>query len=151
MKSLLIVTEIFDASGLETSIRREIAALTRAGYRIHLATGPRFNRTLLPKEVATVTNNLALGPDAGIAEFIDAVDTLRHIIRDNAIDCVHAHPFTSLLPALIAAEQERIQFALTLHGPASLAVCYGPIYDFILTSAILPSAGLVVAASEETA
>lgn len=151
MKSLLIVTEMFDVGGLETSIRGEIVALTRAGCHVHLATGPRFNPMLLPKEVASVTHHLSLGPDASIADFTQAVDKLRRLIRDHAIDCVHAHPFTSLLPALIAAQQERVQSSLTLHGPASLAVYYGPIYDFILTSAILPSAGLVVAVSAETA
>ena len=151
MKSLLIVTEIFDIGGLETSIRGEIVALTHAGCHVHLATGPRFNPMLLPKEVASVTHNLSLGPDTSVVNFIHTVDQLRRLIRQHAIDCVHAHPFASMLPALIAAELEGVQCALTLHGPASLGACYGPIYDFFLTSVILPNAGLVIAVSEETA
>lgn len=149
MKSLLIVTEAFEVGGLETHIRGEIVSLSRAGCSVHLATGKRFNPLLLPPETASLTTHLPFGPETTLTELSHAVEALRHIIRQHAIKCVHAHPFTSLLPAYIAAEFEKIPFVLTLHGPASLGSFYGPLYDFILTSILLPHAALVVTVSEE--
>lgn len=151
MKSILIVTEAFEVGGLETHIRGEIVSLTRAGCRIHLATGQRFNPLLLPPEIASLSYNLPFGPEATLTELILAVKQLRKIIREHAVECIHAHPFTSLLPSLIAAELEKVSFVLTLHGPASLANNYGPLYDFILTSILLPNANLVITVSKEIA
>lgn len=149
MRSLLIVTEAFEIGGLETHIRGEIISLTRAGCQVHLATGKRFSDLLVPSETASLTTDLPLGPEATFVELIHAVEVFRGIIRQHAIECVHAHPFTSLLPSLIAAELEKVPFVLTLHGPASLGSFYGPIYDFILTSILLPQASLVVTVSQE--
>lgn len=151
MKSLLIVTEAFEVGGLETHIKGEIISLSQTGCRVHLATGCRFNRLLLPSEIASLTYDLPLGPEATLTELIQAVEKLRYIIREHAIEYIHAHPFTSLLPSLIAAELEKIPLILTLHGPASLASFYGPVYDFILTSILLPNASLVIAVSKEIA
>lgn len=149
MRSLLVVTEAFEIGGLETHIRGEIISLTRAGCQVHLATGKCFSDLLVPSETASLTTDLPLGPEATFVELIHAVEVFRGIIRQHAIECVHAHPFTSLLPSLIAAELEKVPFVLTLHGPASLGSFYGPIYDFILTSILLPQASLVVTVSQE--
>lgn len=151
MKSLLIVTENFDVGGLETHIKGEIITLSRLGCSVHLATGGRFNPLLLPKEVASVSTHLALGADATVAEFMNAVDCLRSLIRNHTIECVHAHPFTSLLPSMMAAELEGIPFVLTLHGPASVNGFCGAIHDFIFTSIILKYSSLVTVVSNEVA
>lgn len=148
MKSLLIVTENFDVGGLETHIRGEIIALTKAGWQVHLATGSRFSNMLVPSEIISVTNNLHLGSEATLADFTATVEALRHLIREHAIDYVHAHPFISLLPSLIAAEMEQVPFTITLHGPASLNH-QEPLYDFFLTSVLLPQVSLVTTVSDE--
>lgn len=99
MKSILIVSEAFEVGGLETHIRGEIVSLTRAGCRVHLATGKRFNDLLLPPETASLTKDLPLGPESSLAELLHTIETLRQIVRQHAIECIHAHPFISLLPA----------------------------------------------------
>ncbi|MDR5826165.1 glycosyltransferase [Caballeronia sp. LZ043] len=151
MKSILIITELFEIGGLETHLRGEITWLSRNGYAVHLATGPRFDNALLPPEVSSVTSDLALGPEATWAQALETIESLRELIRTYSIDYVHAHPFTSLVPGMLVAELENLPFVMTLHGPASLAPCYGPIYDFLLTSVILPNASVITCVSEETA
>lgn len=151
MRSLLVVTEIFEVGGLETHVRDEIAFLSRAGCSVHLATGRRFSSLLLPPEAASLTGGLALGPESTLGDLVQSVEALRRLIRERGVECVHAHPFTSLLPGFIAAELERVPFVMTLHGPASLAGCYGPLHDFVLDAVLLPRSSLVVAVSEEVA
>ncbi len=151
MKTLLITTELFNIGGLETHVAGEVACLTEEGFRIHLVVGANASYKMLPKEAASVTVGMAMGPATTTAELIQTVESLRKIIREQAVECVHAHPFTSLVPSLIAAELEGIPFVVTLHGPASVADSYGSFYDFLLTSVILPKADMVVAVSQEVA
>jgi glycosyltransferase involved in cell wall biosynthesis/peptidoglycan hydrolase CwlO-like protein len=151
MKAILVATELFDVGGLETHVSGEVACLSQAGYHVHLVAGSNANNLLLPKAAASVTSGLAFGPDTTVSGLVQTVEMLRQLIRKQAIECVHAHPFTSLLPCLIAAEMEEVPFVITLHGPASLTDCYGPIYDFLLTSIVLPKADMVVAVSKEVA
>jgi glycosyltransferase involved in cell wall biosynthesis len=148
MKSLLIVTELFTLGGLETHIRGEIENLTEAGVEVHLAVGKAFQDSLLPSGLTSTTHGLPLGPDCSPEELLAAIDQLRKIIRQHGIECVHVHPFTSIIPAVVAAELERVPYVITLHGPASLA-SYGPIYDLLVRDVILPSAPLIVAVSPE--
>jgi len=151
MKSLLIITEQFDIGGLETHVAGEVACLANLGFQIHLSTGTNAPKTMLPKETTSLTTGLTMGSNINTAELIQTVESLRKIIRDKNIECVHAHPFTSLIPSLIAAELERVPFVVTLHGPASFPNCFGSIYDFLLISVILPKADMVVAVSQEMA
>lgn len=151
MKSVLIITELFEIGGLETHIAGEIACLENAGIRTHLATGSSNNEALSSLKATSVTTDLKFGPTITTQELEETVERLRDIIHQKKIDCIHAHPFTSLIPALISAELEKIPFIVTLHGPASLAPCYGPIYEFILSTQILGTADLVLAVSPETA
>jgi GT2 family glycosyltransferase/glycosyltransferase involved in cell wall biosynthesis len=151
MKSILVITEAFTVGGLETHIAGEVAFLSQSGYEVHLAVGKQFKRLLLPTQLASLTTGLAFGPEASVSDLISTVDKLRQLIRLNSITLIHAHPFTSLLPGMLAAELENIPFVLTLHGSGSLASCYGPMYDFILKSIILPNAGVIIAVSEDLA
>lgn len=148
MKSLLIVTEQFTLGGLETHIRGEVEHLIKAGVRVHLATGKAFEETLLPPGLASITHGLPLGPECSLKELLSVIDHLRQIIRQHAIECVHVHPFTSIIPAVVAAELESVPYAITLHGPASM-FSYGPIYDLLVKDIILPSAPLIIAVSPE--
>jgi hypothetical protein len=148
MKSILIVTEQFTIGGLETHIRGEISRLCESGVEVHLATGNIFEEELLPPNVASVSRGLPLDPASTPEGLLTAINQLRKIIREHSIDGVHIHPFTSIIPAVAAAELERIPYAITLHGPASLA-SYGAIYDLLFKDVILPNTGLIVAVSPE--
>ncbi|WP_051618135.1 glycosyltransferase [Desulfofundulus thermocisternus] len=149
IKSILIVTEAFEFGGLETHIRGEIKELSKYGCRVHLACGHRFREDLIPSSIASVSSGLALGPDATMKDLVNTVEALDSLIVEHNVQVVHAHPFTSMFPALIASEKRQLPCVLSLHGPASLGDCYGPYYDFLLRSVILPGASMVIAVSEE--
>jgi hypothetical protein len=148
-KSILIVSEAFEIGGLETHIRGEIIALVNLGWEVHFACGHRYISKLMPDCVSSITSNLHLNPDAKISEINDSIEKLRIILRENHIEYVHAHPFTSFFPAQTAAELERAKFIITLHGPASLNSYNGPIYDFLLNEVTFKSSNLVICVSEE--
>lgn len=148
MKSVLIVTEQFTIGGLETHIRGEIIRLSENGVQVHLAAGRAFDDALLPSGLSSVSHGIPLDPTITPDELLTAINRLRQIIREQSIACVHVHPFTSIIPAVAAAELEAIPIAITLHGPASLA-SYGPLYDFLIKHVILPKSELIVVVSPE--
>ncbi len=148
MKSILIVTEQFTMGGLETHIRGEILRLTEKGVKVHLATGRAFDDALLPDALVSLSHGIPLDPTISPNELLVAIDRLREIIREKSIDCVHVHPFSSIVPAVVAAELEAIPIAITIHGPASL-MSYGPLYDLLIKHVILPKSALIIAVSPE--
>ena len=148
MKSVLIVTEQFTLGGLETHISGEIKQLSEQGLSVHLAVGTAFEETFLPPCVSSVASGIPFEPSASAGDLLTAIDRLRNVIRQYSIDAVHVHPFTSIIPAVAAAELEGIPFAITFHGPGSLS-SFGPTYDFLLKEVILPSAPLIVSVSPE--
>lgn len=150
-KSLMIVTEAFELGGVETYIRSEVEGLVRRGWRVHLVCGRRFSEAMLPKGLASVTSDLALGPEAGIDDFLGAVDQIVAIGRRENVSIIDAHPFTALIPALASASILRVPCIATLHGPSSVAGSYGPAYDFMLASLVLPAASRVLVVSGEVA
>ncbi|WP_432723594.1 glycosyltransferase family 4 protein [Jeongeupia wiesaeckerbachi] len=149
MKAILIVTEAYLIGGLETHIRGEVSALTQLGCQVHMAVGTAFNDMLRPIELVSLTTGVAMSPEASELDLVQSVELIRRIIRRNSIDCVHAHPFISLIPAFIAAALENVKFVVTLHGPSSLSGVYGPIYDFFVKSLIFPGSSLVISVSKE--
>lgn len=150
-KSLMIVTEAFELGGVETYIRSEVEGLIRQGWRVHLVCGRRFSREMLPQGLASLTSDLVLGPEAGIEEFLGSVDQIVSIARSERISFINAHPFTALIPALASASILRVPCIATLHGPSSVAGSYGPAYDFMLASLVLPAASRVLSVSGEVA
>jgi len=147
--TLLIVTQSFEVGGLETYIAGQVRVMAAAGWKMHMACGSSPTAEFLPAGLSSVTGGISLGPNSTAAELVGTVETLRAIIREHAVTHVHAHPFTSLFPAMLAAALEGVPFIFTLHGPASLSIGYGPFNDFLLTSLVLPQASLVLAVSEE--
>ncbi|CBL44277.1 hypothetical protein HDN1F_06940 [gamma proteobacterium HdN1] len=147
-KSLLIVVEQFVTGGLETHIRTEATALMAAGWEVHLATGQHCNHNMLPSGLASVHTGLSLQPEADTTGLLDAAQSLREIVREHAISHLHIHPFSCIIPAIMAAEQEGIAYALTLHGPSSFSG-YGPFYEFLLRNVVLPNCGLTTVVSPE--
>ena len=148
-KVFLIVTESFDIGGLETRIKVEVIAMLKAGHKVHLACGENFNDSLLPKGLASVTSHLKLSAQATSLDLLASVNSIRNIITKNSVDYLIAHPFSSLLPSVIAAQLENIPCAITLHGPLSVGEMFGPIYEFIFFSIIIPSSSLIIAVSDE--
>lgn len=148
-KSLMIVTEAFDIGGVETYIRTEIEELTGQGWAVHLVCGRNYSPVLIPECVASITSGVALGPEAGIGDFLKAIDIIVEVGRAHAVSLIHAHPFTSNIVALASAQELRVPLFLTLHGPSSIVGTYGAIYDFMVGSMVLPSASAVFAVSEE--
>jgi len=149
MKSILIVTQQFTIGGLETHIRGEIEQLSAMGIEVHLATGSTLDKTLLPSGLKSITAGLVLEPSATAQQTLKAIEKLRQLIREHRIDRLHIHPFTSIVPAAIAAELEAAPYALTLHGPDSLGSFYGPTFDAVLKDAVLPNCSAVFAVSPE--
>lgn len=150
-KSLMIVSEAFELGGVETYIQSEVEALVEQGWRVHLVCGRRFSPDLLPGGLSSLTTGLALGPEASIREFLEAVDQIVEIARREKVCAIDAHPFTSLVPALASASILRIPCVATLHGPSSVAGSYGAAYDFMLASLVLPSVSEVSVVSQEVA
>lgn len=150
-KSLMIITEAFELGGVETYIRSEIEQLVRQGWRVHLVCGRRFSDAMLPQGLASQTSDLVLGPEASIEEFLCSVDQIVDIARRENVAVIHAHPFTSLISAMVAASLLRIPCVATLHGPSSIAGSYGAAYDFMLASLVLPAASRVSVVSGEVA
>ncbi|WP_343736706.1 glycosyltransferase [Achromobacter sp.] len=147
--SLLIVTESYEVGGLETYIAGQVRAMVAQGWAVHLACGSEPAAEFLPPGLFTLRSGLALGPDATVTDLVATVEGLRALIREKAVTHVHAHPFTSLFPAMLAAAMEGVPFVLTLHGPTSLSSGYGPVNDYLLAALVLPSANAVLAVSDE--
>lgn len=149
MNSILIITEQFMMGGLETHIRGEIIYLHSQGFQVHLAVGEQFSDVLVPPGLDSLTTGIVLGPAASAGQMMEAVHCIRGIIRQNAVDLVHVHPFSSLLPGIIAAQAEGVPAVITLHGPASLDEYGGPLYECITKYILLPAASAVICVSDE--
>ncbi|HEV7271693.1 glycosyltransferase [Pseudoxanthomonas sp.] len=150
-KSLMIVAETFEIGGVETYIRSQVAQVLAQGWRVHLICGPSFSAAMLPSGLTTVVSDLGLGPGASIEEFLGCVDRMVEIARRHDVSLIHAHPFTSLFPAVAVASSMGIPCIATLHGPNSISGSYGAAYDFMLGSLVLPAASRVFAVSAEVA
>lgn len=149
MQNILIVCEQFTVGGLETYIRGEAQCLSDAGCRLHLAVGRNYNNALIPNCFDSITRDLDFDVNLNTSRFLMVVNSIREIIRREAINVVHAHPFASLVPSFIAAELEGVPLIVTLHGPASLSSYGGPLYDFLLKDVVIPGAAKVTVVSNE--
>lgn len=147
---ILIVTEMFLFGGMETQIIGQIKKLVKNGNEIFLATGTIDKNQLPNLNVKGLLTDLPLGPKATANELIFCIERLATYIRENYISVVHAHPFTSIVPSVFAANKAGIPVVLTLHGPASLKSAYGPLYDRIIRDIILPEVSHIFCVSEET-
>lgn len=151
MTALLVVTEHFAVGGLETYINTQADALAKQGWQLHLACGARFSSDTAGGRFTSVTQGLHVTAEANLAVLLTTVAQLRDIIRREKITAVHAHPFTTLLPALFAAKLEGVPLLVTLHGPTSVTGFYGPAYDYILTGLVAPFAERCLMVSAEVA
>jgi GT2 family glycosyltransferase/glycosyltransferase involved in cell wall biosynthesis len=148
-RNLLVITEEFSSGGLETYIRGEVEVLSSLGFHCHLACGERFSQSTFAPGLESVTTDIALGPSASVSDLLGAIDSLRDLVIEQTISAIHAHGFTSLIVGSIVAELQSIPDLITIHGPSLSNGAYGPLFDFLVDSAVLPGASAVLVVSEE--
>lgn len=146
---LLIVTEHYALGGLETYINTQAEQLASRGWQLHLACGSRFNASLAGERFASVHAHLDFNAGSSLSGLLATVERLCAIIREQGITAVHAHPFTTLLPALLAAARQQVPMLASLHGPASVTGFYGPVYEYVLAGLVTPHAARCLAVSPE--
>lgn len=117
---VLIVSENFINGGLETNIDTTVKKLNDK-IEFFFALG-KYNEKWNYKNVYTGFN---FSISSSIHQFIEDVNRLVKIIKENNIEIVHAHPFYSLFPAVFAAKLCNIPVVYTYHGIGSFNfTCY---------------------------
>ena len=150
-QNILIVTDVFTDGGLETQIIGAFKVLKKLGYNLYLITGKEYIAENFPKELLTEEyTGFPFSSEITALEIIAAKDFIVQLIKKHDIDVVHCHPFVSLVPAFIAAQETQRPFVYSFHGPASLGGYLGPLYEFLLKSIVLPSASIIHCVSRET-
>ncbi|MEL5307380.1 glycosyltransferase [Serratia nevei] len=149
-KSILIITQYYSIGGLETYIDTQVKDLVAHGYQVHLMSAAVADSTLLPEELSSYHENSDLNIGS-ISQLIQAIDTIRQVIKEKDIDLVHVHPFDCIFPAVIAADCEKIPSLLTLHGPLSLQHFTKNIYNQTLAIYFLKTLQTIFCVSQEIA
>ncbi|TYL08693.1 hypothetical protein MOLA_15930 [Moorella thermoacetica] len=146
---ILVISEYFSRGGLETHIVGQARVLSKLGVDLLLATGS--SAADCPDGVfAAALTDLRMGAQVSYDELCVTLKRLKKFISDERITLIHAHPFYSAIVGLLAAQQSRLPFVVTIHSPLSLSSTFGQLYDFLLKSVVLPVAGRVFCVSKET-
>lgn len=116
--NILLVSEAFVGGGLETHIHTYYQQL-RGEHNFTFAFGQFKNR--LPIDESAVHTNFHFKWESTVQEFIEDVEGLCRLIREKNIDVIHAHPFFSMYPALIASQLMNVPIVMTYHGIASFS------------------------------
>ena len=116
--NILVVSEAFVGGGLETHIHTYYREL-KEQHNFYFAFGLFKNR--LPIDETHVDASFHFKREGTISEFIEDVDHLVEVIREKKIDVIHAHPFFSLFPSLVASQLTGVPVAMTYHGIASFS------------------------------
>ncbi|AEH46347.1 glycosyltransferase [Parageobacillus thermoglucosidasius] len=146
---ILIITEKFMYGGLETQIIGQVKYLKSHGHKIFLATGEihkQFAENLLIDGLIT---GLPIDSNATADDLYFVVEKLSEFIAENEIDLIHAHPFTSFIPATFLATKCEIPLVITIHGPSSYKSMYGEFYDQLLRTLTFPISNLIFCVSDE--
>lgn len=116
--NILVVNERFSHGGLETHIH---------SYYMQLREKHCFTFAM-----STFESKLEFAPEAlytgfhfsdisSINDFIEDVERLVELIREKHIDVIHAHPFYSFFPAVVAGQLTGVPVVYTHHGTSSFA------------------------------
>jgi len=117
---ILFVCENFSKGGLETNLYTTSENM-KNDVEFFFAFG-KYNEDWNFQNVYT---NFHFSLSSTIKDFIEDVNNLIKIIKDNKIDIVHAQPFFSFFPAVFAAKICRIPVVYTYHGMGSFNFpCY---------------------------
>ncbi len=147
MKNILIVTDLFLNGGLETHILTYVEELEKEGFKVFLATKSRrqeylsygcFEKVYFFDEYDNYDSSV-------LDKNIKKITT---IIKNDAIDILHAHPFFALIESFFAAQECQIPYIITLHGPLSLGRYVGAVYELFLRTVLLEYAEVIVVSDE---
>lgn len=119
--NVLTVVQNFLVGGLETRIQGEFRWAMENGHDTYLATSGSFVSSNLPCASLGISTGLDIADCSTVSGVLNAVDSLVNIVNKYQIDVIHAHPFASLLPAMLASQLTGTPFVVSLHGPASLS------------------------------
>ncbi len=148
--NILIVSENLLYGGLETRMQDFSSYCTARGHSVWFAVNnfdEEFNRNL---GVQKVTHGIGMAFYSSANQMCRVVDKLCAIIREHNIDLVEAHPFNSILPAVLAANAMRKPVVITIHGAANVLESYkDPYYHTLIYHLCLQNADLVVATSSD--
>ena len=117
-KRILVTTENFAGGGLETHIYSYYLQL-REEHSFSFAVGTMKSK--LPFEGNCVHTGFHFSPGSTVAEFVEDVERLVTLIREEKIHVIHAHPFYSFYPAVIASQLTGVPLVCTYHGIASFS------------------------------
>ena len=116
--NILVVSEAFCGGGLETHILNYYQAL-RSEHQFTFAFGTYSNQHTL--DLDTIDSSFCFRWESTVEEFCDDVEHLVRIIKTHQIDVIHAHPFISVFPAMIASQLTHTPLVYTYHGIASFS------------------------------
>ncbi len=129
--NLLIISEKFDKGGLETQINTIYETLKNSND-LYFAFANYGNKNLL--NGAKVYTDFCFSSKSTIKEFVNDVNNLIRIIKENKIDAIIANPFYCVFPAMIAANQTKTKIFYVAHGYSSINFCAFPnsfiLYEF---------------------
>lgn len=145
MLNILVVNENFTGGGLETHIHSYYMEL-RKKHHFVFAFG-NFKSELEFAE-ADVHTGFHFGWRSTVEEFVADVERLLQLIRREKIDVIHAHPFHSIFPAVVAGQLAGIPVACTHHGTYSFAFPGGVNEALLLYYAYTELVGCVFSVSQ---
>ena len=116
--NILVVNENFTGGGLETHIHSYYMELRE---RHHFVFAFGNFKSKLEFDEADVHLGFHFGWRCSVGEFVEDVERLIQLIQKEKIDVVHAHPFHSIFPAVIAGQLTGVPVACTHHGTYSFA------------------------------
>ena len=143
--NILIVSENFTGGGLETHIHSYYMEL-RQSHHFVFAFG-RF-KSNLEFDPADIHTGFHFSWDQSIQDFIDDVEQLALLIREEKIHVVHAHPFYSIFPAVMAGQLTGVPVVCTHHGTASFTFPGGLTEAALLYYAYLELVSCVISVSQ---
>lgn len=115
--NILVVSENFIKGGLETQINTYYELLKNK-HNFYFAFSKYEDNGYLKD--AKISKGFNFSSSSSIKDFINDVNKLVKIIKDNNIDVIHAHPFYSFFPSLFAANLTGIKFVYSYHGYVSM-------------------------------
>lgn len=126
--NILVVSECFSKGGLETHINTYYEELKKE-HNFIFCFGT-YTKTDYLKD-AKIIDGINLSWTSTISDFCNTVNKLIEVIKEYKIDVIQVHPFYSLFPAAIAANQTNTKIVYTYHGYGSISFTNGAV-DTIL-------------------
>lgn len=131
--NILIISENFTRGGLETHLYTYYKEL-RKNNNVFFAFENYQDFGLLPD--AKIETGFHFNSDVTIGDFVDDVNRLVKIVKENKIDFIHVHPFYSIYQASFVAQLTKTKLVYTYHGPASLTFTQSMFDEIMLEYAL---------------